>query len=45
VGVSELKWKLVKFENVDQGISGGHWDMDEKLDVFWQDIVGDLNLE
>lgn len=45
VGLGEWKWKRVKFQDAEEGVNGGHWNMDEQLDVLSFHVVGDFDLD
>ncbi len=45
VGVGEWEWKRVRLEGAEQEVDGGHWHVDEDLDIFWLDLIEDFNLD
>ncbi len=45
MGVGEGEQKGVELQEAEEGVSGGHWYMDEEFDSFGFNIVRGFNLE
>jgi hypothetical protein len=45
MSVGEGEQEQLEIQKTKEGVHGGHWYMDEKLDSFRFDVTGNFNLE